>query len=445
MQQSAMKTDRRILFAGALLFLAAVAAAYMLRKTVRDRQLQELPDFDVSVVHPAARNAIVAAEDEVRAQPGSASSWGELGMVYMAHECPTQALACFAVAHRLDQADFRWLYLPGVIHEQSDFAAARESYLQAAALRPRFVPLLLRLASVSLVLDDLKAAERYANAAADADATRALPFTLLGRIERLRGNLAAAATHLEQAAAKSPMDQQVRLELANVYYLLGDQAQAVRCRQDAAALPDVPPPFDDPVLLQVQQLESTARRPADMADSLALKGQLDAAAEIYRGLIRDYPELSGPRLSYANLLLRAGRTNEAAREFRELLERFPDEALGWYGLGYALQATGDAEGAISALENCILRKPDFAEGLLSLGYLQQQAGASDDALESFRRAIDASPGFGPAHLAIGELLVRRGEPAAGIRHLQTAVRLSPDDPIARRLLDNALQNHNELP
>lgn len=429
-----MKNRFWMLAAAVVLAVAAVSAV---RWTNEIRQLRSLPQVDLSRLHAAAQRAIHDAEQTVRTAPRSSDAWGRLGMVYMAHDCPREALACFSVTRNLDDQDFRWWYLSGVILEQSDFTAARNTYAQAERLAPRYAPLLLRLSTVTLALGEVEAAGRYAAAAAEAAPTRAFPCLQLGRIERLSGNLREAAVQLDKAVQHSPVDRQARLELANVYFLLGDHETALRLSQEAEALADVLPLLDDPVLLEVQRLDSTARQAAERADALAAAGQIAAAADLYRILIHDYPELSGPRLSRANLLLHAGQSADAEREFRELLERFPDEVLGYYGLAFALQAAGDRDGARSAFEACLSRKPDFAEAHLSLGLLQQQTNEFDSARASFQRALTASPDLAAAHLALGHLMIREQKWDEGIRQLEIACRLDPNDPIGRRLLENA--------
>jgi Flp pilus assembly protein TadD len=63
-------------------------------------------------------------------------------------------------------------------------------------------------------------------------------------------------------------------------------------------------------------------------------------------------------------------------------------------------------------------------------------GQPDQAEVSFREAIRLDPGFCAAHSALGALLAVRGQYDEARYHLEAALQIRPDDPVARSNLEH---------
>ena len=72
-----------------------------------------------------------------------------------------------------------------------------------------------------------------------------------------------------------------------------------------------------------------------------------------------------------------------------------------------------------------------------------QLGQPDQAEVSFREAIRLDPGFCDAHSDLGALLAVRGQNDEARYHLETALQIRPDDPVARSNLERFLAESGE--
>ncbi|MGE3172328.1 MAG: tetratricopeptide repeat protein [Planctomycetota bacterium] len=87
------------------------------------------------------------------------------------------------------------------------------------------------------------------------------------------------------------------------------------------------------------------------------------------------------------------------------------------------------------------RWPDRSDPWVALGILRAQTGRVPAAEQAFRRAIELDPGNGRAHLNMAQLLLQNGDVAGARRHLEEALRISPEDAVARQLLERLGGGH----
>lgn len=130
----------------------------------------------------------------------------------------------------------------------------------------------------------------------------------------------------------------------------------------------------------------------DYAQALSyINADNDVAAErSLRAMIAQYPELAGPRINLATLLLERGDDAEALELAREAVARNPRSADGYNVLGMAQRRAGNFDAARSAYEKALIADPDHAKAQLNLGilydlYLQRPAQALA-AYEAFQAA-----------------------------------------------------------
>jgi predicted Zn-dependent protease len=145
----------------------------------------------------------------------------------------------------------------------------------------------------------------------------------------------------------------------------------------------------DPTSYQAQRLQ---------AEALESQGKPEEAAAIYRGILKDHPDVPGIHYRLGQIALDeagdAGPTDAAQAEFEKEIAVDPTNA-----------------------------SPEFV-----LGELARRKGDWKVAIEHFTRATRLDVGFSEAYLALGMSLAGAGQYADARAPLEHYVQLQPDDP-----------------
>ena len=437
-----MSRRKRWLLGAVALVGVSVGAATLFRQR---GPTAEIPEIDLSSVHPRVAQVVNKAREQVVQNPSSGKAWGELGMVLMAHHLRKAARACFREATRLQPREFRWLYYRAFLVEEIDYQKAVAAYRAAAEVRPDYGPLRYRLGMTLMRMDRLDEAEQEFQRAVELGPEMSLPRMGLGWVAIARGQWANARDYFVTAASLPNAPQRkVHVELARIDLKLGDLDAAYREHQQVARLPEVAlPKVPDPLLQDVTKLDALMRGYAERADFLAAQGNYAAAVNAYRVLVRERPNFPRARFNLAHTLELGGRLTEAIAEYRQLLKQFPEEAQTHYGLARALERAGRTDAAIEQYRTCTKLKPDFAQAYFSLGLLLQNRKDLAGAMQAFSKAVDADPSLAPAQLALGVLLQQNGKLSDAIVHMRAAVELVPGDRVPREYLKRALQQQKK--
>jgi uncharacterized protein (TIGR02466 family) len=214
------------------------------------------------------------------------------------------------------------------------------------------------------------------------------------------------------------------------------------------------------------------------AERLEAAGRLEEAAEIYRELLRLFPD-NGHLLHNFGLVLRAQtRLSEAESTLRKALTMAPDEASFHNSLGVVLQDQGhdvqaeacyraalalrpddpdahynlgllleESDRSIEAravYEAAVAAAPRFARALTRIGVILSRQGASSEALEYFDRAVANGPHYFEALYHRGDLLSKLGRPKEALLTLERAASLRPDSLEAVLAVANALRDAGRL-
>ena len=409
------------------------------------------PAIPASVADPEVRAALTTAREKVLAEPGSARAWGELGLIYRAHNLNAESNACFARAAELDPRDPRWPYLIGVIDlmiaPDEAIPHLRRAYDRAA--EPEHKSLIrLRMAEALLERNDTDGAAALFDEEARSDPGNPRVQFGLGAVAAARGDDGAAVRHLEAAASSPFAHRKASALLAACHRRLGHPAEAERFERAAVGGPD-DLPWRDRFLTDYLRLEVGRSSRLKAVEELEARGQLaDAVVEL-----EDLARTSSDDQVLVSLginLAKVGRFGDAERLLRVVLARTPDHAVARYFLGISLYLpaerawlAGDRVWARPRLEEAVreLRrsaelKPDKGLARVYAGLALKYLGNLTEALEECREAVRASPQLPDTHLGLGEVLLELGKPGEAVPHLETAVRLSlPGDGRAKALLD----------
>ncbi|OWK40271.1 TPR repeat [Fimbriiglobus ruber] len=411
------------------------------------------PPIPPEIPDPTVRQALTQAREAVEKDPTTADPWGELGLVFRAHELDPQAVSCFSQAARLDPQDPHWPYLVGTTNIRLNLADVIPHLREAERLAT--TPELksaarLRLAETLFELGEPDEAGRLFTEELQADPANPRVHLGLGMVALARDAVAEAVPHLE-AAARTPFAQRkAGALLATAYRRLGkpDAASQTEVRASAGGK-DVswPDPFVAGYMTRQVGRQEQIRR----VDELEAQGRFREAAAVLEELVQAYPD-DQTFVSLGKVLARSGDLPRAELALREALRQNPDHAAAHFFLGMTLslvaeratgrgekdQATRNDQEAVDEFRRCIALKPDHGPAHLYAARALRRLGRLPEAMEVCRGAIRISPNVAETHLVMGDILMASGKPRDAIPYLEEAVRLSPPrDNRANALLEQA--------
>ena len=116
-------------------------------------------------------------------------------------------------------------------------------------------------------------------------------------------------------------------------------------------------------------ISEAARSDYAQALSYLNNGNDRAAERELRNMVTQYPEIAGPRINLATLLLERGDNEEALGLAREAIAANPRSAAGYNVLGMAERRAGNFDAARSAYQNALAADPGYDQAQLNLGIL----------------------------------------------------------------------------
>lgn len=376
---------------------AGIAAAGW---AVAVRPAVPLPDLEAALAgaDPMVALAILDAAAAVRGDPQSATAWGELGFLLVAHGADSPAAACFREAARRDPRSWRWPYFAAVVVGRSSAEEGVETIDEAVARDPAAPWPRLARAEWLAALGRLDEARGDFRAILAADPGHARARLGLARASLAAGD--AEAVDLGDAAGHPSTRRAARELAAQVAARGGDAAAARRLAAEAAALPADAPWPDDP-----------------------LAAELPGHTVAKRG-----------RMALVRRLEAAGRSAEAAALTEKLEKQYPE--VWWFVEGRLRAARGDRAGAEEAFRRALDIDPRAVEVHWERARVLADAGKGAEAADALRSLLAIEPLHGPAWLALGRALLAEDREAARTA-FRKAVAAMPNSPEARRALADA--------
>lgn len=311
-----------------------------------------------------------------------------------------------------------------------DYAAARQSFEEALALRPNHVNGLYNLALTEVYAGrSEEALTGFQKLLALGDAvppgTRALALINVGFLYTRQGSHADAAQALDQAVALRPDHAEAWTNLGVARRELGDAAGAAAAFRRAHELdPESSLTTDNLAMAAIDAQDwstavsllsnATARHPADGSLWLNLgKAQLglgdgqSAQRSLLQAIAQD-PEDRRGVASEASVQL--ARQAWEARQYQRAFEA-ARRALGWRdGLvngwiyqGLAQKGLGDLRGAVTSFERARELDPTRAEIFTNLGSVQELLGRRSEARQAYEQALTLDPANAEARQNLGRL------------------------------------------
>ena len=337
--------------------------------TAQIPRIEDLADLD-----PGMRQATESAISSLQPDLGNGERWGELGMVYHAHQYFELAREAYEQALQLDTTDARWSYYLAVL------ALDRGQRDRALELLERSLTndgslVVARLRLVGLLIDQ----GEFTRAAGELDAlSRNDPgepaiFRLRGRLALEQGRSDEARATLEKARAALPDDRETRYLLAQALRDTGDRQGASELLADIEQLSDAT--FPDPLMSAV----NTRRR-----DLMVV-------------------------VNSANLALQQGRIDDAIRLFETVLEQDPAHFDAHHNLGLIAGRQGRLDDAERHMRDALLAEPQRPEPLWGLAMVTAQTGRESEAITHLELLLERNPGHQRAAGLLAEIRARLGQ------------------------------------
>lgn len=371
------------------------------------------PRVSLDGAQAAVRAKIDAALSAVERDPRSAAAWGELGMVYQAHDFDAQAAICYSQAAAAAPTAPRWPYLEALALANADPTAALAAMRRAQRIGAEGLAVDWHEGNLLFALDRPAEAATSFDRGLAHDATSAPLLAGKGRLALQAGDTDGAIAVLERAIASDTAWAESYVLLAQAYGRAGRDAESRQLAQLARVIQkqdQVGPP--DRVFQAVVERGVSVRW-------LVRRGQ--AAAQ-------------------------AGRLKEADALFRQAIAADPTVAAAYLGLGVTMQNGGDLAGAVGQYRLALEQDPENVEAMADLGQALDRQGESEEAITVLQEALRLAPGHPGASLNLGAARLARGEGEQALGVADQALALLPRD---TRLLEmraralGLLERHEE--
>lgn len=451
----------------------------------------EPPTIQPDGVDKAIVAAVAEARKAVLDSPKKGETWGELGMVLLAHEFNDQAREAFTKAAELSPTDPRWPYYQGrslATTKPQDAIRYLEQTVQICGDKPP-AP---RLTLIELLLEQGeldKAGSQLAQALA-ADPNNARAKTAKARLSFMQGDFQAChdiLTQLNQQlqqmyvkgmtqakqltekgnrSAAQSLVQKLQVQINNASgkmqtsgLLLSEAMRRIGMTEDAEkqrkfALSKPDRSWPDPFWSEVGRRRTGLKFARSQADILYGNQRYDEAKKLLQVAVEQYPTDLFARIFLGRSLIREGRVEyengnqdqamalyrQAETQLAKAQEIDPQSVDAIFRMGvlqlYIGEATGDKQliqRAADLYREAIRIKPDFTMAHYNLGLCLRQLEDLPGAINALEMAVASQPDNADALAALAELLISAERYDEAKEKIEMALSINPDHPRAMRL------------
>ena len=161
----------------------------------------------------------------------------------------------------------------------------------------------------------------------------------------------------------------------------------------------------------------------------------DMATAAMRRLVDIAPDSVWGRQAAAEALDSQGNYELAVIEYRKVLAEQPGRPGLHYSIARAIQSSAGAAGseddALDEFQKELQTDPSNALAAYEAGEILRKRSRLDAARKFFEQAVAHRPDFGLGRIALGRVLHELEDPKKARGHLEAAVRLAPENEVAR--------------
>jgi len=376
---------------------------------------------------PHIGRVVEDALEAAQAAPNNPSTVARLGMVLHAYDKVEAAARCYERALDLKQDQVAWLYYLGLIRAglgQHD--EALDALNQAVRLDPSSAPARLKLADVLLDTGEVEQSRTLYAELTRENQNFAQAAYGLGRSLAELGQPAAAVKQLTRTIELAPEYGSAHYALGLAYRDLGDEAAARRHVAESERTAGRQPPIDDPLMRDVNALQTDPRSRELQAYHLQVEGKLSESIERYTQALASDPDLMKAHLNLISLYTRTGNLEQAERHYRRLMSLNPNVANAHYNYAALKNQMGEGTESEAALLRALEISPAHYDARFSLAALYEAQERSGDAIREYELALTHQPTGVGAHIRLGRLLLRQGEVTRGLASIEAG--LTPESP-----------------
>ena len=193
-------------------------------------------------------------------------------------------------------------------------------------------------------------------------------------------------------------------------------------------------------------LDESARETLVQANDLFEERKFSLAAELYRSLLEEFPDLYQIRLNLANCLIELQNYEPAVEEYHKVLKGLqaePEETRDIKSIAQVHASIGEAylsldqfQEAEDYFKNSLEINPSDPALPFNMAEILMHAGRAEEAVRYYEMAVRLKPDWPKAYLKLGYAWLNRGDNEKAVESFKKVIEIAPaDDPDAELAKD----------
>lgn len=413
------------------------------RKNETTQDLQPIPHPDISLLDSDANfpvskqksleDATATGADQQRAQ-----AWGQLGMLYHAFHLYGPALACYENAGQLatDNANHRWRYLAGLVHQQ--LGAQDEAMLafSESIANGENAAALVKLGELEFLNNQLDRARELFEQAYRSEKNVTAALVGLGKVAARQEQYERAVDFYQEALQRQPGATSVHYLLATAHRELGemDKFQFHMARHG-----DGQPILTDSILAEVENLR-------DDGEALRNKGNQLAGAKRYSEALSYYQRALAAEPQDVRTLINVGACYQGLEDAKNAVETYKKvlahstlpnlTATAHFRLGDLFEGQGGQ--SLAHYHAALKLNPDIPSYVFRYAESLRAIKRFEEALPYYEQTLHDKPDFHVARLGRALVLIKLGRWSQARTHLEKDVKAVPSQQVFVQFLVRVL-------
>jgi tetratricopeptide (TPR) repeat protein len=171
----------------------------------------------------------------------------------------------------------------------------------------------------------------------------------------------------------------------------------------------------------------------------ARRGRTSEAETEYKAALRLSPQFAGASINLADLYRQTGREGDGEKVLRNAIDVVPGDGGLHHALGLSLVRLKQLDEALVELRRAAELDHNSARYAYIYGVALHSVGRQQEAIAYLKDGLAAHPENRDIIMAIVSFSREAGDTATALQYAEQAVRIAPDDPAIRRLLDQLRQ------